>query len=596
MLFSDIGPSRDKIYDTLAQALSGDSARIYVDASMLIHAYEISPAARDELLAALEGFGDKVVVPLWAARETWDFMRGRISGKPLVSAAARIKGELDKFRSEALRYVDDDTVAELTKEQFQAQLDQAAGNYSALINQVANIQPKSDVTTSKLAPFIERRRLQSDLSPIIERVSRVGTFRASHGIPPGFADVPASNGGDPDASEERPQVPRGKGKQKNAQGDLIVWFEALADCSAAGVEHLVILTRDVKKGDWVYAPDKLQDEAGTGLQQNNGGVTLPSPLLVSEAMSECPKLQHLHVVSLEMLASVLQRTLRIQVPNLAAAIQASPDRSNRRGVGGESRIGGGAALDQADRAAFESSDMIYELQADDPIDQLLVTLAIEDWDSQNEAALKLEPLLPSASRKQLMQIGRSLVAAANESALDPADVLSRAMAAQDASYRPMLLVGMLAAIYVEENGEPKKPTAAAAVAKLLYQFEGDAALSDAYNAVLNRLVAQKNAYLSLPRDHAATIPLFITTEGQVLRSVTAFDTALLEEDATPSRRLRPSNPGVKLTVTELIAEIAREFVVPAALLSTNMLDDSLLQIPESLGFVAWGPNTGLFLR
>ena len=134
----------------------------------MIPSYEISPAARDELIEALEGFGDKVVVPLWAARETWDFMRGRISVKPLVFAAVRIKGELEKFRSEALRYVDDDTVAELIKEQFQAQLDAAAGVYSALINQVANIQPKSDVTTSKLAPFIERRRLKSDLSPIVD--------------------------------------------------------------------------------------------------------------------------------------------------------------------------------------------------------------------------------------------------------------------------------------------------------------------------------------------------------------------------------------------------------------------------------------------
>ncbi len=595
MLFSDVGPSRDKIYDTLAQALSGDSARVYVDASLLIHSYEISPAARDELLAALEGFGDKVVVPLWAARETWDFMRGRISGKPLVAAATRVKGELDKFRSEALRYVDDDTVAELTKEQFQARLDEAAGNYRELINQVANFQPKSDVTTSKLAPFIEQRRLKSDLSPIVERVSRVGVFRASHGIPPGFADVPTANG-DPDTAEERPQLPRGKGKQKNAHGDLIVWFEALADCKVANVEHLVILTRDVKKGDWVYAPDKLQDEAGSGLQQNNGGVTLPSPLLVSEAMSECPNLQHLHVVSLEMLANVLQRTLRIQVPSLAAAIQASPDRPNRRGAGGESRPGTGAAPDQADRAAFESSDMIYELQAGDPIDELLGTLAIETWDSQNEAALQLEPLLPSANRSQLMHIGRSLVAAANESALDPAEVLARALAEQDAGYRPMLLVGMLAAVYVEDNGEPKKPKAAAAVASLLYEHEADAALADAYDAILNRLAAQKNAYLALPRDHAAAIPLIITAEGQVLRSVTAFNTALLEEDAPASRRLRRSNPNVKVTVAELVAEIAREFVVPAAMLQANMLEDSVLQIPESLGFVAWGPNTGSFLR
>ena len=126
MLFPDISPSRDQVLTSLAGALAEKNSRIYLDASLLIHTYEISLAARDELLGALETFDDRVAVPLWAARETWDFMREKISPRPLEAPAARIKDEIDRFRREALRYVDDDTLADLTKEEYQAKLDEAS--------------------------------------------------------------------------------------------------------------------------------------------------------------------------------------------------------------------------------------------------------------------------------------------------------------------------------------------------------------------------------------------------------------------------------------------------------------------------------------
>ena len=169
MLFPDIAPAREEVFASLSDALVNKKTRIYLDASFLIHTYEISLAARDELFNALDGFGDRIGVPLWAAKETWDFMRSRIARRPLESPASRLRRDLDRFRAEALRYVDDETVSELSKEEYQRQLDAALKAVRELAERVAKYEPKADVTTARLMPFIEARRLNSDLVGILAR-------------------------------------------------------------------------------------------------------------------------------------------------------------------------------------------------------------------------------------------------------------------------------------------------------------------------------------------------------------------------------------------------------------------------------------------
>jgi len=600
MLFPDASPSREQVYDELADALGSAKTRIYVDASLLIHSYEISLSARDELLDVLDAFGDRVAVPLWAAQETWQFMRGRISRRPLEAPAQRLRLELERFRGEALRYVDDDTVSDLTKDGYQAQLDAANEAYGQMMDMVSNYQPKTDVTTSKVAPFLESRRLQSDLSTILDRISRVGALRAAHGIPPGFADVSQTSG--EEGEEPAPPAAKGRGKLKNAYGDLIFWFEALADCKARAAEHLIIITRDVTKGDWVYTPDKVRDEQGR--VQENSALTLPAPLLVSEAHSECPELKQLHVVSLEMFAYVIQARMRLNAPNLAAALQAGADRKRRKGSSkaqdrlerpGASQVGPSAPT-QNEAVTFDGSDLAYDFTDGDPIDELLADLAVETWSAQNDAAQALETLLPTASRAQLIQIGRSLVAASNGGAIGPLELLDRTFSQTNANYRSMMMVGVLAGIYIAEDGELKKPEASARLAEIVFGLEGQPDLEAAYDAVIGRLAAQRRGYLALPTDHPDSIPLLIELEGDRLLSVTASGVAILEQGAPASRVLRRSTLDPVATVGELVIEIAQEFAVPPRLLVSNILLSNRITIPENLGFVGWGPNTGLLLR
>ena len=103
-LFPDFNPSRDECFDALTLALGAEEVRIYPDASLLIHCYEMNAVASDNLLTVFEGYADKVGVPTWAARETWEYADKRITKHPLKSLADRVRNELTRFRKEAGRY------------------------------------------------------------------------------------------------------------------------------------------------------------------------------------------------------------------------------------------------------------------------------------------------------------------------------------------------------------------------------------------------------------------------------------------------------------------------------------------------------------
>jgi hypothetical protein len=594
MLFPDVSPSRDEVFASLADSLAGKNTRLYVDASVLIHSYEISLAARAELFDLLEEFGERVRIPIWAARETWEFMRGRISRRPLAAPADKLKNEMARFRTEVLRYVDDATLGDLSKDEYQRQLDEALATVRGLATKVMSHEPSSDATTARLMPFIEKCLLRSDLTGILDIVARTAEVRTSHTVPPGFSDSPQREEEGP--TEER--QPRRRGKNKNPNGDLIIWLEALHDCRAAGAEQLVILTRDTNKEDWAYKPAKIRDEQNRP-QDNAGLVTLPLPLLVHEAMTFCQKLRGLHIVSLEMLAHVAQRTMRIQLPNLAAALQ-SEERTSRRPatVEKQSQADSGPEPEKPP-VAFRPSDMAYRYPRGDAFDGLLRALAVEGWGAQNQAVIEMEPLLPDASRDQLVQAGRRLVGAANDGAIEPIDLLERVLgeAAYSAWMRSNLLLGVLAEIYIASDGEAKKPAAARGVIELIYAHENDPGVADAYASVVERrLSSLRRSYLGLPRDHVAPIPIEVILEGKRLRALQAFGIGLLEEDAPSSRALRRSGHEATMSLSELMTEVAREFAVPGSILQPDLTLTTTVQVPENIGYVPWGPGTGVNLR
>lgn len=594
MTLPEVTPNWTEFVESVAAALSDPNGRIYLDANVLIHCYEMNVAASEALLRAMEAYGDRVWVPAWAAKETWDYTTKRIEKRPLAGLASRVGNELARFQKESTRYIDNDALRDGTsKDEFLLSLASAVEGTLGLIKKVQAYEPKADQTTARLIPFIDGRLLPSDLTSIIDEVARTGALRMANQIPPGFGDsTPAAEEG----GEEPRNPPKPKGKQRNPHGDLIIWLEILQDCVRNSAEHIVLVTKDLTKGDWVYVPHLVFNDRAQP-QRNNGLVTLPLPLLKHEAKRRSPTVTGVHIISVEMLARVLQH-LRVEVGALAAALQAETE-EDASSNGSEEVVPGASGDEDAGYIAeFGSTDMVAELSEDDPVDQQIRQLNGEGWRAQNKAARRLAPLLRTASRLQRIQIGRGLVEAANDGAVEPIEILARILGddALGVALRSDLLIGVLAEIYIDDAGVPKKPNAPVGLTELIYRHESTAGLQSAYRVVRERLQPQARKFLALPGDHEARIPLTVVLEGDILRGVSTPAGPLLEEAAPQQRALLPGGLEAGATMESLIELLAKEFVVPAALLEADQAATAVLKVPALMGFVAWGPKTGAQLR
>jgi hypothetical protein len=590
MLFPGVRPSRKTAIDEIKTALEGDRSAVYLDANVLIHCYEMSALASEDLLRGLERYGDRVRVPLWAARETWTHLRGLTSSRPLKKLAEKVRSSLERFRSETTRYLHDGAVRGMGDDYHQ-QLSEAIDKTLSLVQLVGNYEPKIDQTTARLLPFMETRHLTSDLRPILKEVAETAALRAAHHVPPGFKDAPQQVA--VDMEEDHSTPPSRKGKTFNPHGDLINWLEILKDCDAHGVEQLIFVTRDVTKGDWVYAPDMVLNDKGQP-QRNNHLLTLPHPLLAQEARQRCPTLKGVHVISVEMLAHIWN-DMGVDVGNLVTALQtnASPT------IEGPVLINGGAVETAPDyRPSFESSDMIYEPDPNDDLDRLIIDLEGEGWTAQNDAVRRLESQLTNLNRAQRIQVGRGIVSAANEGAREPAELLERVLDNERLG-RPLrseILIGALAEIYIAEDGVPKKPLATSGIIASLFKHQNRATLSEAYEVVLGRLRPVRRKYLALPRDAQQQIALEFSLHRGELVSLSVGSVPLLEQDAPSSRTFRRRGRGLEMGIADLVGLIADEFIVPPEIFVMDLSMTANIAVPGDNGFINWGPQTGVLLR
>lgn len=595
MLFPSPSPSLEECTQRLAEALQNDGGRIYLDANVLIHCYEMSAGASEDLIKTLERYGDRVGVPVWAARETWDFITKRSKRKPLASLAGRMRKDFTAFRRETTRYIDDSALRDQSKDDFQRELGEALDAVVEKIHLVSQHEPRVDQTTDRVLPFIEARRLPSKMRPILDQAARTAPFRMAHRVPPGFADAPPPSVDEEETEPDTPK-PRGKGKTFNANGDLIIWYEILEDCARNEAEHLIIVTKEQKE-DWVYLPKKVRDDQGR-LQNNGTGIMLPQPLLVYEAKEVCPSLQTVSIVSVESLAGIWT-TQSFDVARLAAALQAEGDDGEREVTEEETSPSRADNTSEQDYVAeFRSSDLNYEPSDTEELGRLLLDLGVEGWRLKNKAVRRLVPQLGNLDRSQRIYVGRELASAALAGAVEPAELFDRVLADGTLSraLRSDLLIGVLAQTYIDDAGEPKKPMAARPITDTLYAKQNNPDLVDAFAAVLQRLAALTREYLALPAGEDATISLDIALQSDQLVNVTAGDFPLLEADAPPSRALQRSGNDAVMTIAELLDVLAKEFVVPVTWLTTDTASTTKVTVPETLGFVVWGPTTGKYLR
>lgn len=594
MMLPDIVPSRSESQRRMLEALTSDSTRLYVDASVLIHCYEMSRSASEELLAALEAFGARVRVPVWSAKETWDHTRGLRSRRPLGKLSGALTSQLARFRSESLRYVDERSFEDLSVEQFINEMDAFVSAGDTLARRTERLEPGHDDANARLLPFIADHSIPSEMVAIYEEVQRTGEQRYAHEVPPGFKDGGTKT---PQPGEDD-DVEQPKGKKRNRFGDLIMWLEALQDCTREGCAQLVVLTRDNTKGDWVYNPERVRDDDGR-LQQNGGVLTLPLPLLVQEALTRCPTLTDVHVISLEMFTQLVRSGLGARVSNLVRALQSggAPRRPPRPADRPQRPpLGQGAVAE----VSFGSGDMMFEPvdAGASPIWRQVSGLRAEGWTAQNEAAAALAPLMPQATPDEAKQVGRAVVVATGEGALGPLELVQQLLgdATISAEVRANLLVGMLGEIYFDEQGEPTKPVAHPEVVGVVYDHAADPETRRAYEVTVGApLEPLRRLYLALPGE-ARKMRVEVQLAGSVLRGLQVEGRELLELDAPVSRQIVPGGRGASMSVTELLKAVAAEFIVPPSDLEVDGPTSFELELPERIGFIEWGPEVGEQLR
>lgn len=127
MLFPDIAPSKSDVQRQVIEAFRAANLRLYVDSSVLIHCYEMSRSACEELLSALDSFDERVRVPVWCAKETWEHSRGPSSRRPLQKISGQVIKRLSDLRTHSLRYVDERTFDDMTVEDYSRTLEEVVG-------------------------------------------------------------------------------------------------------------------------------------------------------------------------------------------------------------------------------------------------------------------------------------------------------------------------------------------------------------------------------------------------------------------------------------------------------------------------------------
>ena len=203
---------------------------------------------------------------------------------------------------------------------------------------------------------------------------------------------------------------------------------------------------------------------------------------------------------------------------------------------------------------------------------------------------------------QLVNLGRTLALAATSGAREPSDYLKEVLSDANAptSLRRNLLIGALAAIYLSDNGELKKPVAPPELTSTLFSLRDDGALAPAYEPIITRMTSQHRQYLALPSDAPSKIALEFLIDREradlpTLRGIVSNGHKLTEEDAPPTRRISRL-PLSHETIDNILQRIAVEFVVPTERLTTDEVIAQEVRLPDNFGFVRWGPNTGVDLR
>ncbi len=280
--------------DELADALEADDTYLYLDTSLLMWLSRIAAGARDEFIAWCRARPPETVrVPVWVAHEFHRHIQARTEAQNVNTMVVNGLAGRTALSTVAMERADDAhcfASGFTSREVYLHEFETTSKRLGELAEFVKFSDTDFERSTELVVAFANERLLESNLDPILRKLSLVGDFRGTHRVPPGFKD----------------------NKPENGSGDVVIWEEIVRDLAAAGPgvgprpRRAVFVSRD-EKHDWISKALSVRN--GTTKRQATVitlglDVRLPHPLLVHELARRAPA-SRMYIVSPSFLATNL---------------------------------------------------------------------------------------------------------------------------------------------------------------------------------------------------------------------------------------------------------------------------------------------------
>lgn len=572
---------------SVADALTDPETHFFVDTSFLLKAGSLNAAARSVLLSWIAAIGrERFHIPAWVAHETYRHL-GKDNGAaltPMARLAAEVGAKLEELRTEARRFVDDQTSVGFQETPGAAPMDRSAfllgldSEALRLGRRAKHIRDKAaarlEETADVLAELVNHHVMPTGVYDRLPTIEAEYAARLVGDHPPGQKD---------------------RKKELNKYGDLLMWREIVDHCGRELNPKRVVLLTDDNKPDWVFRPPSVIDDRENGRPhrtvKNDGSlgfqIILPQPLLTHELGGGRAGFQ-LHIINLAMLARITADQPELR--DLAHAYSAVVLDENQR-----------------DHPEVPPDEGDSNLQPPPPVEEP-PERRITDLRDIDRAADAVAALATVIARGELpvpaaRATGRAVVEAA-EAGLETVELFGLSLltdAVVHPSLRPALLEGMLLGAYLRDDGQIR-PRPLTTLTGALFEA---AAQPDA-RAAIARLHAEIGSegrkYLLLPGEEgraALTVSLRRRPGGAgKLEAVMLGDVPLLVDGRRGASTSLAALAGGRTegAVFEFRRLLADHFAVPENRVETNLALADRVSWDEIQCLIDWGTDIDRLLR
>ena len=592
-------PDYHTFMDELAGVVEAQPTRFYVDTSLLMLLVGLRSSARTEFIDWCENrLPNSIRVPVWAAHEFHRHIVRQTINSNVRNTFAEVESKLYDFMRLALERADEDVCQAHGYAGRDSYISEVGQSYARILKlaKIAKDETKISEATEQVITFVNKHVLETDLIPIVARLGKTGEFRFSHLMPPGYHDK----------------------KKSNRYGDVVIWEEMIADIAVpVGTEaRCCVLISCDEKTDWVSTAPLIRS-GGRSLRKSNRekglDVTRPHPLLVHEFVSRAQG-ERVYVLHPRLLAlAVAYKTRKAGKPSdlpqlLATLYQQDPLSVMERG--GISATAGEPALIRDTQQskvpdALERTESIVaqrligatvsQLMAATSVDEIRsYTVAspterssiIQDWLTRLKSG-ELKPLRFGRLLADLIIEGRSEWVARLPNTIE---CLKNELDDQTIN---QAVLGAITPAYFDLYGHLRTRPEMILGAVVL-TLEQDPKFADAFNGLKNYLEEADAELPHMPGGGRKPLEYSIdVVEGSkssphILRDLrigghSAFADSVSHDSARSFSTLFDTTPDEGCTGRQLRCLVAREFIVPADLLTEK--DDKRN--------LTWPPNAGL---